>query len=441
MKKLWLLTLMVAGCGSSSSPQVSVDGGAGGGTAVSGPIVYYKDIQPLVQKSCVGCHQQGGVAPFALETAAQVQQMAGAISASVQSGRMPPFYAAPGCNEYADDPRWTEQEKASFEKWMVDGKPLGNESESQTGKPKASAPIREDVTMSMSQPFDIRKMGETDNYQCFVLDPKNSEDMLVTGFEVKPDNKQSVHHVLAYAVGEAQVAELLAKDATTPEVGYPCKAGGVGVQGAITNQVGSWVPGVGAVHLPPGSGLKLGKNGRIIMQVHYNLAAVAAGASPYDQTRIIFETSTSAGLATARIFPALYQKLAIAPNDANSVQSKELPALYTSMFFGDATVYAINGHMHLLGKSVRLDVLREDGTSKCLLHIPAYDFNWQQSYVLKQPFDLKKTDRFKITCSYDNSEANQPVIGGVKQMPRAVTWGEDTTDEMCMAYMTYVLKQ
>jgi hypothetical protein len=402
--------------------------------------VYFKDIQPLVQRACVSCHKEGGIGPFALESSSQVVMLAQAMNGSIASGRMPPYFASTDCNTYAKDPRWSDAEKKLFQRWIDTGKPLGDPKEAVTFTQPEVMPIRADVSLSPGEPFDIRLMGASDNYQCFVLDPKNTEDVLVTGYRVKPDNAKSVHHVLAYSIPEAQVAEALAKDAATPEVGYPCAAGGVGVQGAVQNLVGSWVPGVGDVRLPAGSGLSLKKNGRIIMQIHYNLAAVNAGERFDDQTSLSLEVATSPTIQTAKIFPALFQKLSIAPNDANSVQSKELPAVFTSQLFGDATIYAVNGHMHLLGKSVRLDVIRADGTSQCLLNIPNYDFNWQQSYELKTPFALKKTDVFKITCTYDNSEANQPTINGVKQMPRMVTWGENTTDEMCMAYMTFVQK-
>jgi hypothetical protein len=50
---------------------------------------------------------------------------------------------------------------------------------------------------------------------------------------------------------------------------------------------------------------------------------------------------------------------------------------------------------------------------------------------------FQQTDRLRITCTYDNSQENQPSINGVQQTPRRVQWGESSFDEMCMVYMTF----
>ncbi len=401
---------------------------------------YSKDIEPLVRRSCTSCHSAGGIAPFALDTPAAVVSMGEAMAGSVKASRMPPFFADPDCNTYQNDPRWTAQETALFEKWLSDGKPLGNEADRQpVPAPKVDL-VRNDINLSIDPPFDIRKMGATDNYHCFVLDPKNTDDVSVLAYQVKPGNGSAVHHVLAYSVPEAQVASLLALDAQDPGPGYPCMAGGVGVPGVIQNQIASWVPGARSVRMPDRTGLRLQKNGRIVMQIHYNLTALAKGEEPFDQTSIGLEISTDPSLKQAKILPMLNRKLDIAPNDPNSVQISQPPAMATAAFFGDSTVYSVTGHMHSLGKSVKLEITRTDGSSQCLLHIPAWDFNWQQAYAFSQPFGLKATDALKITCTYDNTAAKQPVVNGVKQQPRQVGWGENTTDEMCMTYMLFVPK-
>ena len=41
-------------------------------------------------------------------------------------------------------------------------------------------------------------------------------------------------------------------------------------------------------------------------------------------------------------------------------------------------------------------------------------------------------DRVRLRCGWDNSAENQPAPGGVRQPPRDVTYGEKTSDEMCI---------
>jgi len=78
-----------------------------------------------------------------------------------------------------------------------------------------------------------------------------------------------------------------------------------------------------------------------------------------------------------------------------------------------------------------------DGTLKPLVRIPAYDFNWQIAYIFKQPMVLPKGTRINVLAWYDNTlnNAHNP-----HKPPVTVRWGEATTDEMLVAYFTYVLK-
>jgi len=39
-----------------------------------------------------------------------------------------------------------------------------------------------------------------------------------------------------------------------------------------------------------------------------------------------------------------------------------------------------------------------------------------------------------VRCTFDNSAAAQPVVGGEQRAPRAVGWGDGTYDEMCLAF-------
>ena len=83
-------------------------------------------------------------------------------------------------------------------------------------------------------------------------------------------------------------------------------------------------------------------------------------------------------------------------------------------------VFALFPHMHRLGTSMRLDLLRGDETS-CLMRVPRWDFNWQQLYLYDEPVDLQNSDVLKSTCTYDTTSRTTPTY-----------WGEGTDDEMCI---------
>ena len=64
----------------------------------------------------------------------------------------------------------------------------------------------------------------TDDYRCFLLDPKVTQDSFVTGFNVKPGNPNVVHHVILFRVPPDRIAEAKAKDAETKGQGWPVSA-------------------------------------------------------------------------------------------------------------------------------------------------------------------------------------------------------------------------
>jgi hypothetical protein len=101
---------------------------------------------------------------------------------------------------------------------------------------------------------------------------------------------------------------------------------------------------------------------------------------------------------------------------------------------GATTIYAVAGHMHVRGVDIRVELNPGNGWTT-LLHIPAWNFHWQDFYTLKKPISAPAGSNIRVTCRYDNSRAKQPVIGGKRMPPRYILWGEGTTDEMCLGVL------
>jgi len=74
-----------------------------------------------------------------------------------------------------------------------------------------------------------------------------------------------------------------------------------------------------------------------------------------------------------------------------------------------------------------------DGTEKPLIWIKDWDFNWQGSYRYAKPIPLPKGTRVDLEYIYDNSEANPR---NPAHPPVRVRWGEQTTNEMALAFLT-----
>jgi WD40-like Beta Propeller Repeat len=93
----------------------------------------------------------------------------------------------------------------------------------------------------------------------------------------------------------------------------------------------------------------------------------------------------------------------------------------------DVQAYAIGAHAHYLGKEMKATATLPDGSTKPLLWIQDWNFNWQDTYRYKAPFELPKGTRIDVKIGWDNSADNPR---NPKNPPRRVKWGLQSQDEM-----------
>ena len=97
----------------------------------------------------------------------------------------------------------------------------------------------------------------------------------------------------------------------------------------------------------------------------------------------------------------------------------------------------LTAHMHYLGKG--MTIVLDPGTPRqqTLLDVVNYNFDYQRSYDLASPVSVGPGDRLQVTCTY-NPQIRQllPALRGLP--PRFVTWGDGTSDEMCLAIVGWV---
>ena len=106
------------------------------------------------------------------------------------------------------------------------------------------------------------------------------------------------------------------------------------------------------------------------------------------------------------------------------------------MLTRDVDVVGISPHAHYLGKDMKVTAHLPDGTTVPMLWIKDWDFNWQGSYQYEKPIALPKDTKIDLEYAFDNSEKNPR---NPSHPPVRVRWGEQTTDEMALAFLTVVL--
>jgi len=307
----------------------------------------------------------------------------------------------------------------------------------------------------------------TDDYRCFLLDPHLTHDAFLTGTFVKPDNRNVVHHVILYRADPNQVAAAHQLDARDPGEGWTC-FGDSGLPNSSDLDdapwLGAWAPGATESVDAPGFGTSLAAGSQIIMQVHYNLLGGPGPDRSATLLRLAPGTEHLTPLSTM-LMPApvelpcrpghtdnplcdrdaavadVIKRFGPVGNTNNLLDlfcnQKPEPSQVTSCvrtITRPTTIRGVAGHMHLLGRSIKVVVNPGTPRAKTVLDIPVWDFDNQGSTPIK-PVALKVGDTVKVTCKHVQWLRDKlPAFQG--QPDRYVVWGEGTQDEMCLGILT-----
>ena len=394
---------------------------------VDGAVSYYKDIKPIMDASCVGCHAQGGIGPFELKNYAQVAGLAPAVEAAVTSGAMPPWLPKEGCREFKGERRLTQAQIDLIAQWVAEGLNEGDPSQDPGVQPESLILEDPDLILKAAVPYTA-SAERPDDYRCLVLDHDFNRDTYLSAYQIVPDQRAIVHHVLFYLVPPTEVARLGRLEAEDSAPGYECFGGPRA--GDLLGTVAGWVPGSVPTHYPPGSAYIIPAGSKVVMQVHYNLLA---GDPVPDRTEIHMRLLDEPPTELVKIVPVPVPNLEIPADDPNSTHT----ATYPNPFGKTLRIVGTAPHMHMLGTEIRARVNRAGGGRDCIVDIDEYDFNWQQFYEFdpSSTIDFNPGDTVSLECVYDNSPENQPVVNGEQIEPRDVSWGDGSLDEMCLLYL------
>ncbi len=397
------------------------DGTDSADPVVDGEVAWYGDVEPIVTQSCAGCHVAGGVGGFALDTFESAAPMAEAMAAAVETGRMPPWDAAPGCNTYRGDLTLDADAVARLRAWADAGAPAGDAADSAPGEPPVEALDRVDVTLSMPEAYTPNG-ATSDDYRCFLVDWPVEEATYVTGYRVVPGNAALVHHVIAYIASPLQVEEYQGLDDAEAGVGWTCYGGpGLGDQ-SDAEWMGSWAPGGSSGAFPNGTGIKMKSGSKVVLQVHYNTAGGDAGS---DLTSVEVMTSDDVD-APAYIQPWTDPTWLDGTGMDIPAGSEGTEHSFTmTNTWSPFQVHTASMHMHQLGRTGGLEIEHADGSTDCLVDVQDWDFNWQRTYVLAEALTVEEGDKITVRCTWDNPTEED------------INWGEGTGDEMCLGTMLW----
>jgi len=387
-----------------------------------GEITFTRDVAPILQEQCQSCHRPGEVGPFPLLTYEQAAAWAQEIKRTTTARIMPPWKAAHGFGDLAGERRMPDGEIATLTRWVDGGAPEGDPRRMPPPRtfPQGWALGEPDMVLEPDESYHLAAEGK-DVYRNFVLPMVFKDERWVTATEVAAQNRAVVHHVIAYIDPEGKSVAL---DAADPGPGFTSTGGSAGFSPALW--LGGWAPGNKPHFTPTGTAVRIPAGSRIVLQVHYH----KSGKPETDRTRIGIHFASGPVDKRMRIFPVLNLGLEVPPG---AERHKVTATLRVPM---DVHAYSVTPHMHVLGREMKVTATLPDGTVKPLIWIPDWNFNWQETYPFREPVFLPRGTKIDVTAYYDNSEKNP---NNPNRPPKTVRWGEETTDEMCIAFLTYTV--
>jgi hypothetical protein len=324
-------------------------------------------------------------------------------------------------------------------------------------------------TVSVASPryTPVAAVGATDDYHCSLVNPHITENSYVISSQFKPGSPE-VHHAVLALVPPSMTAQAIAANAATNGKGWTC-FGAPSLPNASlaaflsTPFLSVWAPGHGEDANPKGTGISLPKGSLVIEQVHYNLLV---GDKPVTNQLVLHTVPMSTPL-----LPMQSQYLVAPPNIpcpagvTGPMCNYQASLAYLNQRFGPDGVEMAKGidqicgvnpddpsggdtaactwrigsngyivrvqpHMHLLG--VAFTMVLNPGTpqAKTILNVPNYNFHYQKAYNVA-PIPVSPGEQIQINCSYDPKLAQElPILR--KAPPHFVTFGDGSTDEMCV---------
>lgn len=394
-------------------------------------VTFTKDIAPIIYNNCTNCHRQGEIAPFSMTNYDEILPWAQSIKYVTSIRYMPPWKADPEFSRFQGERFLTQAQIDLIAEWVDNDAPYGNASEepSLPDFPTGSQIGTPDLILHYAESY--HHYGESkDEYRVFVLPTGLNEDKQIATVELRPGNRQILHHAL-FTYDDTGAAA--AMDAQDPAYGYD-GFGGFGIDGWENRMLPGYVPGQKPILFPEGLGQILPAHSDLLMQVHYGPFPQPSDDS--STVNIFFKKEPVTRQVANFIFVPFDPLITngpfiIAPNTVRTFHCQ-----FTTPF--KISIFAIWPHCHLLGQEYEVYAVNAAGDTTNLIRIPEWDFNWQGSYNFKKYIVLDPGTTIHVYATYDNT-INNP--SNPNSPPKFVTWGEKTTDEMLFLPISYVFYQ
>ncbi|MBO9637368.1 MAG: cytochrome c [Siphonobacter aquaeclarae] len=397
----------------------------------------FDDVAPIFRKKCAVCHRPGDAAPFSLRTYEEVTRRATFIKKVISEDYMPPWRADNHYRSFANDRSLSADEKQLILSWIDRKTPPGKKTLPDDGLLAQTAYHRTpDLTLRIDSAFSLAADNK-ERFIVFRIPFESGQEQAVEAIEFHTNNKKIVHHVNYgfYAVDDdTDIRSGPSVVNTTDDLHAAEQLRALQPLKQKMTYYTGWIPGASVETYPAGFGWTLPKRGVMLVTAHFS--AIAAPEESIVGVNLFFRKSPiqrqvrvislgSGGIGEKDITPPLM----LLPGDKSihrlRVQTQE-----------DQSLLYLWPHMHLLGKEFTAYAVAPSGDTIRLVHIPKWDFRWQELYRLPSLVKIPRGSVVHLECAYDNSVDNP---NNPNNPPQAVfSFGDmDSKNEMMTLLMIY----
>jgi tetratricopeptide (TPR) repeat protein len=384
------------------------------------PPDFAHDVAPILHRACAPCHRPGETGPFPLLSYEDARKRAAQIAAVTHSRYMPPWLAeAPDNFEGAR--RLTDREIRTISDWVAAGAPEGPSADVPPPPtfPASWALGTPDLILEAPANFQVPATGP-DVYWNFVLKPNQTSTRYVRAIEIRPGDRQLVHHanLLVDRFGSSHTREI------APGRGFPGMD--LEIMRSPFDPPGHllfWKPGSAPHQEPEGLAWRLEPGDELVLNVHLHPTGKAEHIRPAIGLYFTDRPPTK--------FPLLVQleddEALDIPAGAADFEVKDdfrLPL--------DVDALAVYPHAHYLGKQLEAYATLPSGERRWLIRIPDWNPDWQAVFYYREPIFLPAGSVISMRYRYDNSTAN---VRNPHEPPVRVKGGDQSTDEMAHLWL------
>ena len=396
---------------------------AAGSTSAQTDVTFTRDVAPILQRSCQGCHRTGQMAPMSLMTYAEVRPWARAIRSKVSQRVMPPWHLdkTVGIQEYQNDISLSDAQIDTIVRWVDAGAPRGNPADlppaidwpdDQVWHLAEKHSRQPDLVVS-SDSWTQAAEGQDQWWQPYV--PTGlTEDRWVTGIEVRPSlpGRRIVHHSVIYLQQQEEPGDF------TPVIDAPGRG----------NYFSEFAVGKIGDVFRENTGKLLKAGSRLGFDIHYH----SVGEELTD--------STDVGIwLYPKGYVPKYRVYAQAMGVQHAMATLDIPPgkvtvhhAYVPMRL-PARLENYQPHMHVRGKAMSMEAIYPNGRTEMLSHVSNFDFNWHVNYVYTDDSApvLPKGTILHLTAWHDNTASNR----ANPDPTQWVSWGQRSYDDMYHAHV------